>query len=414
VDANAATSSAADARRLRVFEALRHRDFRLLFIGQAISLIGDAAFLTALGWRTFTLAGAGKLGMVLVCHAVALLAALLVGGVLADRFSRRRMMIASDLIRLGAVAALAGIDAGGQLSFLTLAVLAAIVGLGDGLFYPAFGGMVPLLVEQRSIPSATSLIGVARWGSLLVGPVFAGFLYEPAGSAAVFAADSASFLVSAGFVAATRPRVVEREAPEGTLRELAAGARYVAQVPWLWVTIVLFAVVLMLQFAPQQVLVPKLVDEQFHRGVEAYALLATLIGAGTVAGTLLHGQLQPSRRRGVLFYVIFTVNSLALFGFALSPWYELAGALSVVRGVCIGFGVALWETMLIELVPEHLLSRVVSLDYFGSFGLMPVGLAVSAAVAGLAAPGPLIAIGAAVSAALFVAVLTRPWLRQVE
>jgi MFS family permease len=399
---------------VRVFEALGQRDFRLLFAGQAVSLIGDAAFLTALGWRTFTLAGAAKLGVVLTCQGAALLVTLLLGGALADRFSRRRMMILSDLARFAAVCALALVDASGHLSFTTLVVFATIVGLADGLFFPAFGGMVPLLVDQPLIPSASSLIGVARWGSLLVGPIFAGFLYEPAGSAVVFGADAASFLLSAAFVYATRPRAVERREPEGTLAGIASGARYVARVPWLWVTIALFAVVLMLQFAPQQVLLPKLVDEQWGRGVQAYAVLTTLLGAGTVAGTLLFGQLQPRRRRGVLFYAVFLVNSLAILAFALSPWYELAGGLAVVRGFCIGFGVAVWETMLMQLVPEHLLSRVVSLDYFGSFGLMPVGLALSAAVSGLAAPGTLIATGAAVSAALFLAVLTRPWLREVD
>jgi len=403
-----------ERRRLRAFAALRRRDFRLLFAGQAVSLVGDVAFLTALGWRTFTLAGSTKLGIVLTCESVALLSTLLVGGALADRFSRRRMMILSDLIRLSAVGSLAAVDASGHLGFTALVAFATVVGLGDGLFYPAFGGMVPLLVEQPMIPSANALIGVARWGSLLVGPAFAGFLYEPAGSAAVFAADACSFLVSAGLVYATRPRVVERAEPEGTLDGIVAGGRYVARVPWLWVTISLFGVVLMLQFAPQQVLAPKLVTEQWGRGVQAYALLTTFLGAGTVVGTLLFGQLQPHRRRGVLFYAVFLVNSLAILGFALSPWYEQAGVLAVVRGVCIGFGVAVWETMLMELVPEHLLSRVVSLDYFGSFGLMPVGLAFSAAIAGLAAPGTLIAVGAGVSALLFVAVLTRPWLRAVD
>ena len=108
------------------------------------------------------------------------------------------------------------------------------------------------------------------------------------------------------------------------------------------------------------------------------------------------------------------VNSVSLAGVALSPWYELAGALSVVRGVCIGFGVAVWETMLMELVPDNLLSRVVSLDYFGSFGLMPVGLAFSAAIAGLAPPGTIIATGAVVSAGLFAVALTRPWLREID
>jgi MFS family permease len=400
--------------KLRVFEALGNRDFRLLFTGQTVSLVGDAAFLTALGWKTFTLAGSTKLGIVLTCEAVALLATLLIGGALADRFSRRRMMILSDLLRLTAVGALAAVDASGHLGFGALVAFATLVGLGDGLFYPAFGGMVPLLVEQPLIPSANALIGVARWGSLLVGPIFAGFLYEPAGSAAVFAADACTFLISAWFVYATQPRTVERTEQQGTLAGIAAGARYVAGVPWLWVTISLFAVVLMFQFAPQQVLLPKLVSEQWGRGVEAYALLTTLLGAGTVAGTLSFGQLQPRRRRGVLFYLVFLVNSLSIMGYALSPWYPLAGGLSIVRGFCLGFGVALWETMLMELVPEHLLSRVVSLDYFGTFGLMPVGLAFSAAVAGLAPPEVLIAGGAAVSATLFLSVLTRPWIRAVD
>jgi DHA3 family tetracycline resistance protein-like MFS transporter len=76
--------------------------------------------------------------------------------------------------------------------------------------------------------------------------------------------------------------------------------------------------------------------------------------------------------------------------------------------------VAIWETMLMELVPTNLLSRVVSLDFFGSFGLMPVGLAVAAGISGLAAPGTIIAAGALVSASMFAVVLTRPWLRQVD
>jgi predicted MFS family arabinose efflux permease len=223
-----------------------------------------------------------------------------------------------------------------------------------------------------------------------------------------------TFLVSAGLVYATRPRAVERAEHQGTLAGIAAGARYVAGVPWLWVSISLFAVVLMFQFAPQQVLLPKLVTDQWGRGVEAYALLTTLLGAGTVAGTLAFGHVQPRHRRGVLFYLVFLVNSLAIMGYALSPWYPLACGLSVLRGFCLGFGVALWETMLMELVPEHLLSRVVSLDYFGTFGLMPVGLALSAAVSELAPPEVLIAGGATASAVLFLTILTRPWLRAID
>lgn len=283
-------AGSAPVARLRVFDAFRHRDFRLLWTGQAISLIGDAAFFTALGWRAFTLVGSSRLGIVFLCQAVGLLTTLLIGGALADRLPRRTMMIASDLARLVVIGALAGIDAAGQLTFTALAVLALLAGLGDGFFFPAFGGIVPLVVEQASLPSANSLIGVARWGSLLVGPSLAAVLYGGFGSATVFALDAASFVVSAGFLAAARPRAVVAEEKLGALREIAAGVRYVSRFPWLWVTISLFALILMFQLAPQQVLMPALVREHFGRGVGAYGLLTAAFGVGTVAGTLSFGQ----------------------------------------------------------------------------------------------------------------------------
>src|SRR5439155_945782 len=93
-----------------------------------------------------------------------------------------------------------------------------------------------------------------------------------------------------------------------------------------------------------------------------------------VVGAVSFGQLNPRRRRGLLSYLIWMLNSLLVIVFALSPWYPVAVAASFLRGACIGFGVAVWETMLMELVPQHMLSRVISLDWFGSFGLTPVGL----------------------------------------
>jgi len=400
--------------RVRVFDAFRHRDFRLLWSGQVVSLIGDAAFFTALGWRAFTLVGSSRLGIVFLSQAIGLLATLLIGGALADRIPRRTMMIASDLSRCAVVATLAAVDASGHLTFALLVVLTFLNGLGDGFFFPAVGGIVPLVVEQRALPSANSLIGVARWGAFIAGPALAAGLYSATGSSVVFALDAASFVVSAALLWRLRPRAVEPEPGEGTFREIASGVRYVARIPWLWVTITLFAVILMLQLAPQQVLMPELVREHFDRGVGAYGFLVTMFGVGTVAGTLAFGQLQPRKRRGVVNYTFWLLNSLAIAALALSPWYQLAAVFALVRGLCVGFGVAMWETMLQELVPDHLLSRVVSLDFFGSFGLMPVGLAFAAAVAGLASPGTIIASGAFISAGMIAVTMTRPWLRAVE
>jgi len=400
--------------RVRGFDAFRHREFRLLWAGQAVSLIGDAAFFTALGWRAFTLVGSSRLGIIFLCQGAGLLTTLLIGGALADRIPRRTMMIASDLARCAVVAVLALADAGGHLTFPLLALLTFLSGLGDGFFFPAVGGIVPLVVEPSALPSANSLLGVARWGSFILGPALAAGLYAAIGSSLVFALDAASFAVSATLLWRLRPREVQPEAGEGTVREIAAGVRYVAKIPWLWVTITLFALILMLQLAPQQVLMPALVHDHFGRGVGAYGVLTTMFGIGTVCGTLAFGQRQPRRRRGLVNYSFWLVNSLAIAALALSPWFELAAVFAVVRGFCVGFGVAMWETMLQQLVPEQLLSRVVSLDFFGSFGLMPVGLAFAAGIASLAAPGTIIATGALLSAGLIAVTMTRPWLRAVD
>src|SRR4051812_13142665 len=302
--------SSQPAGRTGAFDAPRHRDFRLLFAGQAVSLVGDAAFITALGWKTFTLAGAGKIGLVLAVQGAGLLATLLIGGALADRYERRRLMIVSDLWRFAAVGALAALDATGHLTLGSLVVLAALMGLGDGFFYPAVGGIIPLVVDAPLLPSANSLMGVARWGGFVIGPPLAGFLYYGAGSAWVFAIDALTFVLSAILMVLARPRSVEVSQGESTFGEIREGARYVATIPWLWVTIVLFAVVLMLQLAPLQVLLPKLVRDHFGRGVGSYGVVAAMVGVGTVTGTLLFGYLQPRRRRGTLTYALFTLNSL--------------------------------------------------------------------------------------------------------
>ena len=401
--------------RARVLQAFRSRNFRVLWTGQAISLLGDAAFIVALGWRTFTLTGSARsLGYVLALQGVGLLSTVLVGGALADRYNRRTLMLVSDAARFGIIGVLAGVDASGHLSIGILCALAFAEGLATGFFTPALGGLVPLVVAEPDLGSANALIGIARQTSYLVGPSVAGVLYGLAGSTVVFGFNALSYLASFAFVWATRPARTEPAASEGTVREIWAGIRYVRSVPWLWVTISLFSVVLMFQWASIQVLTPKLVREHFDLGVGAYGLIFSAIGAGMIVGAVSFAQSNPRRRRGLLSYLIWMLNSLLVIVFALSPWFPLALAASFVRGACIGFGIAVWETMLMELVPRHMLSRVVSLDWFGSLGLTPFGLLLVGAVSELAAPGTLIALGAVVALALIAYGLTFKEIREIQ
>jgi MFS family permease len=401
--------------RLRILDALTHRGFRLLFAGQTISQIGDAAFVVALGWRAFTLTHkASSLGIVLMVEAFGLVTTLLIGGVLADRYSRRWLLIGSDVARAVLVAGLALVDATGHLQFGVLIAFVAFHGLGSGLFQPAFGGILPLLVEEPSLGSANALIGVSRQAAIVIGPAAAGVIYGTAGSSAIFAVDALSFLVSAALLFPARPRVFEPAPSEGLRGELTSGLRYVLRVPWLWRTIGTFTLVLMTGFAALQVLLPKLVEDKWHGGVGSYGLLFTLQGVGMVFGSIVLGQTSPTRRRGVLVYSLLAINNTVGILLGLSPWFWGAALVQVARGFCVGFAITLWDTMLMQRVPQHMLSRVISMDWFGSLGLLPAGLGLWAVLSGLASAGTLIASSMAFCAFLFLLGLADPRIRSVE
>jgi MFS family permease len=379
--------------------AFTSRDFRLLWSGQTVSFLGDAAFLVALGWRVTELGG--SLGLVLAAESAALLATLLWGGVLADRYPRKRLMIGSDLARCTVVATFVALDATGNLTLTAITLLAVAFGLADGFFQPAFGGIVPLVVEQPLLASANSWLNIARHSSAVAGPALAAGLYGTVGPTTVWAIDAGSFLVSATALVLVRPRAIAAEPQLGAFRELAAGFRYVFSVPWIWAGIAIATFVLMVAMAPYTALLPQLVDEQYDRGVGSYGLLFSLMALGIVAGSLAYARRNPRRRRAVLCFVAFGLNDVGMIVVALSPWYSVAAAAVVWRGFWIGIGVATWMTMLTELVPDGLLSRVVSLDYFGSFALTPVGFALAGAAVAVYAPSTIIAVGGAVGLVLW-------------
>jgi MFS family permease len=374
--------------------AFRSPDFRLLWSARTVSLIGDGAFLIALGWKTTALTGsASSLAIVLMAHSIALLATLLIGGALADRYSRRGLMIASDLARFLIIGALAVVDATGLLSFSLLLVLAIGFGLADGFFYPAAGGIVPLVVESHELASANTLIGVSRQGAFVIGPALAGTIYGLAGSSVVFGFDAVTFLVSAALLVTTRPRTFEPEPSEGTFHAIAEGVRYVIGVPWLWIGIAVTSAVLMVAMAPFQALAPTFVAEQFGAGVGAYGLLFAFEALGMTIGTVAFGQINPRRRRIWQIFGFLALNDLFAVVMTRQESYEAAAGLMVARGVLIGYAIGVWSTLMMEWVPGGKLARVTSLDFFGAIGLVPIGYALTALVSQTVAPSTILTVG---------------------
>jgi MFS family permease len=393
--------------------AFRSRDFRLLWSGQAISFLGDAAFLVALGWRVTDLTGkASSLGYVLALQSLAMLTTLLLGGVLADRYPRRLLMISSDVSRAIVVGIFFVIDATGHLSLPVILVLAGCFGLADGFFQPAFSGIVPLMVESELLPSANSWLGIARQGSAVVGPAIAATLYGTVGPSSVWAIETVSFLVSAGAVWLARPRTIPDEPLPGIRHEFIEGFRYVISVPWIWTGIAVATFVLMIAMAPFNALLPRIVRDHYGRGVGSYGLLFSLMALGMVVGSLLYARWHPRRRRVLICFSSFGINDIGIVVVGLSPWYWLALIAVVWRGFWIGLGGSAWTTLVTELVPERLLSRVFSFDFFGSLGLTPVGYIVAATLATTIEPTTILAVGGAIAFVLWFVPLT--WRRVRE
>jgi MFS family permease len=399
-----------NAQRAGTFAAFASRDFRLLLAGQTVSFLGDAAFIVALGWRVTELTGqASSLGYVLSLESLAMLTTLLIGGVLADRHSRRLLMIASDLARAVVMVAFLALDVSGHLDLTAVLVLAVLFGLADGFFQPALGGIVALLVDQPLLASASSWVGIVRNGSAIVGPAVAAGLYYSGGPSIVWALDAGSFVVSAVALWFARPRPMDPTEPQGVRRELVAGFRYVIGVPWIWTGISAATVILMIAMAPYTALLPRVVKEHYDRGVGAYGLLFSAMAAGVVVGSLVWARWHPRRHRVAICFASFGINDFGIIVVALSPWFPLAVVAATWRGFWIGVGISAWMTLISELVPEHLLSRVISLDFFGSAGLTPVGFALAGAAAASIDPTAILAVGGTLGAFLwFVPLVWRP------
>jgi MFS family permease len=389
------------------FVAFSSRDFRLLWGGQTVSFVGDAAFIVALGWRVTELTGkASSLGFVLALESLAMLVTLLWGGVLADRHSRRLMMIGSDLARGCVIGAFFVLETTGHVSLTAILVLATLFGLADGFFQPAFSGIVPQVVEQPMLPSANSWLGVARNGSAILGPGIAAALYHTSGPSLVWAIDGASFFVSAAALWLARPRAFTPGPQLGVRRELGEGLRYVLSVPWIWTGIAAATVILMVAMAPFTALLPRVVQTHYDRGVGSYGAIFSAMALGMVAGSLTWAKWHPSRFRVVVCFAAFGINDIGIVVLALSPWYSVAVIAAAWRGLWIGIGISAWTTLMSELVPERLLARASSIDFFGSIGLTPVGYVLAGALATVVAPTTILAIGGAIGATLWFAPLT--------
>jgi len=366
-----------------LFGALRERQFRLLWIGQATSTLGDGLVPVALAFAVIkTLNGTPtELGLVLAAETIPLVLFVLVGGVWADRLPRQMVMLASDVIRGLVQATAAVLLLSGNAEIWHLAVLFAIYGTADAFFQPAATGVVPATVSPGRLQQANALLGLSRSSAFVIGPAVAGVIAAVANPGAVFVFDAITFAVSASSLALLRlPRGRRQGERHSFLADLKGGWDELVSHTWLWVIVLWASTFLCIVVAPFLTLGP-VIAEQSLGGPAAWGMIAAGWGAGSLAGGFLALRWKPERPM-LVCSVLVLLYAPAIALLALRAPAPMIAAAQVFGGLGLGFFSAVWYTTLQQHVPEEALSRVSAWDWMGSFAFLPLGLILAGPVSG--------------------------------
>ncbi|HZQ82513.1 MAG TPA: MFS transporter [Gaiellaceae bacterium] len=351
---------------------LAERPFRLLWLGRVSSQVGDAMVPLALSFAVLSVDRSGAaLGAVLGSLMITRVVFTLAGGVIADRLSRRTIMLGCDLTRGGVHAFTAAMLLTHHMTILLFVVTEAIFGTASAFFNPAADGLIAQSVTQENLRPANALLGMSRSTVNIFGPSLSGVLVALAGSGYVFAIDAASFALSAFFLARLHVDAPVR-AGATFVSELKLGFREVATRDWVRAPLIGFGIT-NFALAAFLVLGPIIYLSHFHDARVAWGITSTCGSLLALVGGIISVRFKPRHPLHATFVLSILVGA---------PLAALAGPLPVPI-LAAGWGAATcaiavtniwWETALQQRIPEHVYSRVRSYDLLASFVFMPIGM----------------------------------------
>jgi MFS family permease len=306
----------------------------------------------ALPWQVYELSNVPTaMGIVGTLQTGALVAFLLIGGVVADRFERRRVIVIADLVRSVAAAVIGLLGISGHLELWHVFVLATTYGVGMAFAGPATGSIVPDLVPREVIVQANSALFTMNAIMLrFAGPALGGVLVAAFGAGTAFLIDAGSFVVGALLIGAVSARGAARVLAEGetstVLQDLREGFAYVRSHTWLWGTLLWALLVLPLTWGPYVVLLPYLVKNELGGGAADLGLVFAFGGAGSVLMSLVISQLGIPRRHITFMYATFAWGAidLAIFALTQAPWQAMV--VSLVTQCGWAAGLLVWNPLL--------------------------------------------------------------------
>lgn len=402
--------------RVGLLRPLRSRNFRLLWAGESISLVGDGILVVAVAWTAYSLWNTpAALSVVGIAMTVPTIVWLLFGGAISDRGDRRKILLYADLGRGVVIGLLAALTFAHALTFVLLVVLVAVYATGTAFFTPAFESIVPAIVAPADLAQANALDQFVRpLAFRLAGPALGGVLVGSLGAGSAFALDAASFTASAAAVFAISPSASPAAQTGSTVTAVADGLRFVRRHVWLWGTLVSAAVAYLAFLGPTEALLPFMVKNVLHGSATDLGVVFAAGGVGAVGAAALMGQRGQPRRDVTLIYVCWTVATVVVVGYGLARTVPQLMVACLLFNALEAAGTIMWATLKQRQIPSHLLGRVSSLDWLISISLLPLSFAVTAPVADAIGVRATLVGAGLIGAAATLAALFLPGMRAVE
>jgi MFS family permease len=391
-----------------------HGQYRILALALVMSLLGGGVWLVSMVFEIKETLGGGPIAVsyVATAHAVGLIVATLIGGAIADRVPQKRILVAIEGTKALAAGTTAVLAITGNIELWHLIVIAVVLGLADGFFYPAYSALLPSILPADDLLAANGLEGMLRPTlGQAIGPGIAGLIIAFAAPAWGFAFVTVALLLAVAGLLWLRTTPVRRQLDEservrhpvtGMLIDIKDGVVYMVRTPWLFGTLLYASILVFVIIGPIEVLLPFVAADQANGGPGGYALVLAAFGLGGAIASLAVASLPLPRRYLTVMTLSWGVFALplAVVGY-LSQLWLIAIAVFVV-GAGFSVGQVIWGTLLQRRVPPAMLGRVSSLDFFVSLVFMPISMAVAGPLGELFGFGPVFVVAGTVPVVLAV------------
>jgi len=357
----------------RTFQALSYPEFRVLWWGAFISTVGTWMQKVAQSWLVFTLTGSAfLLGFDSFLGEVPILLFSLIGGVVADRMDRRRLLLTSQYLQMTFALTLAALIYFDRVSVWHILLLSFLTGTAQAFGGPAYQSLIPTLVEKKDISNAIALNSIQFNLARIIGPVIAGLAFTALGAAACFLLNSVSFLAVIFSLSSFKSRTVPLESRGKLLDELRTGLSYVRRQPVLQVLSFL-AFCSTFFGVPLITMLPVFAKDVFHLGPRGYSGLLACTGVGAVIGALVVAALGNFPNKGKVALVLQLLFGTMVVLFAFSPVLWLSLTALLLAGIALVAVFALISSLVQLRAPEAMRGRVVSIYMMAFRGGTPLG-----------------------------------------